>query len=46
MSEKNKQEKRPTYSLPVRITCIALAALVSSGVLVYLISFLLELFAK
>lgn len=46
MSEKNKQEKRPTYSLPVRITCIALAALVSSGILVYLITFLMQLFAK
>ena len=46
MSDKNKNQKQHTYSLPVRITCIALAALVSSGILVYLITFLMQLFAK
>lgn len=43
MAKQMKIEKKSTYSLPVRITCIAMAALVSSGVLVYLIMMLMEL---
>ena len=44
MSKLTKNEKKSTYSLPVRITCIVMAALVSSGVLVYLVMLLMELF--
>jgi len=35
---------KPTYSLPVRITAIALTALVASGTLVYLIMLIMNLF--
>jgi hypothetical protein len=38
-----KNEKKSTYSLPVRIVCIIMAALVSSGILMYLAMFLMEL---
>ena len=34
---------KPTYSLPVRIVCIIMAALVSSGVLMYLAMLIMEL---
>lgn len=44
MSKKLKNEKKSNYSLPVRITCIVMAALVSSGVLVYLAMLLMDLF--
>ena len=43
MAKQMKNEKKSTYSLPVRITCIVMAALVSSGVLMYLIMMLMEL---
>ena len=43
MSKNMKNEKKSSYSLPVRITCIVMAALVSSGVLVYLAIFLMDL---
>ena len=43
MSKNMKSEKKSSYSLPVRITCIVMAALVSSGVLVYLAMFLMDL---
>jgi hypothetical protein len=38
-----KNEKKSTYSLPVRIVCIIMAALVSSGILMYLAMFLMDL---
>ena len=38
-----KSQKKSTYSLPVRIICIIMAALVSSGILMYLAMFLMEL---
>ena len=44
MSKHMKNEKKSNYSLPVRITCIVMAARVSSGVLVYLAMLLMELF--
>ena len=44
MSKITKSEKKSTYSLPVRIVCIVMAALVSSGVLAYLAMLLMELF--
>ena len=44
MSKNMKSEKKSTYSLPVRITCIVMAALVSSGVLAYLAMLLIDLF--
>ena len=44
MSKNMKNEKKSTYSLPVRIVCIIMAALVSSGVLVYLVMLLMQLF--
>ena len=37
-------KKKPTHSLPVRIMAIVLTALVASGVLTYLILFILNLF--
>ena len=40
MSKQRKQD----YSLPVRILAIALTVLVASGVLTYLIMFIMELF--
>ena len=40
MSKKNKS----TYSAPVRILALILTALVTSGVLVYLVMFILSLF--
>lgn len=43
MSKNMKNEKKSTYSLPVRIVCIIMAALVSSGILMYLAMFLMEL---
>ena len=43
MSKNLKKEKKSNYSLPVRITCIVMAALVSSGVLVYFAMLLMEL---
>ena len=44
MAKQMKNDKKPTYSLPVRIVCVIMAALVSSGVLVYLAMLLMELF--
>ncbi len=41
MSKKNNS----SYSLPTRILAIALTALVASGVLVYLVMFIMNLFA-
>ena len=38
-----KSQKKSTYSLPVRVICIMMAALVSSGILMYLAMFLMEL---
>ena len=43
MSKNMKSQKKSTYSLPVRIICIIMAALVSSGILMYLAMFLMEL---
>lgn len=43
MSKNMKNEKKSTYSLPVRIVCIIMAALVSSGILMYLAMFLMDL---
>ena len=43
MAKNMKNEKKSTYSLPVRIVCIIMAALVSSGILMYLAMFLMEL---
>ena len=43
MSKNMKNGKNSTYSLPVRIVCIIMAALVSSGLLMYLAMFLMEL---
>ena len=40
MANKNK----PTYSAPVRLLALILTGLVASGVLVYLLTFLLNLF--
>ena len=39
-------EKKPqsSYSLPVRIACIALAVLLASGVITYLTTWLIGLF--
>ncbi len=39
----SKNEKKSTYSLPVRLVCIIMAALVSSGVLVYFAMLLAQL---
>ena len=39
-----KTEKRSTFSAPVRALALALAILVASGVVVYLITFFLQLF--
>lgn len=41
-----KKEKKSAHSLATRITCIVMAALVSSGILVYLAMFFMEMFAK
>ena len=43
MAKQLKHDKKPTYSLPVRIVCIVMAALVSSGVLMYLAMLIMEL---
>ena len=40
----NKEKKKSTFSKPARILALAMAILVSSGVVVYLITFLLSLF--
>ena len=37
------KDSKPTYSLPMRITAIALTALVASGTLVYLVMFIMNL---
>ena len=46
MAKQPKKEKGANHSLPVRILCIALSALLCSGMLVYLVTMLMELFAK
>ncbi len=38
------KKKNSSYSLPVRITAIALTVLVASGTLVYLVMFIMGLF--
>lgn len=38
-------KKTSTYSLPVRIAALALTFLVASGVLTYLVSFIINLFS-
>lgn len=38
------KQRKQSYSLPVRILAIALTVLVASGVLTYLIMFIMELF--
>lgn len=38
------KDTKSTHSLPVRITAIALTALVASGALVYLVTLFLNLF--
>ena len=43
MAKQLKHDKKPAYSLPVRIVCIIMAALVSSGVLMYLAMLIMEL---
>ena len=40
----NKHEKKNTYSAPVRALALALAILVASGIVVYLVTFFLSLF--
>ena len=44
MSKNMKNEKKSSQSLVIRIVCIVMAALVSSGVLVYLAMLLMQLF--
>lgn len=46
MSKKNKPSAKAAYPLPVRLLCIILSVLVSSGILVYLVALILELFSK
>ncbi len=43
--KQNKQQKS-NYSPVVRITCLCLSILVSSGILVYLVMLLLQLFGN
>ena len=43
MEKQTKNEKKSTYSLPVRIVCIVMAALVSSGVLAYFAMLIMDL---
>lgn len=40
----NKPEKKSAHSAPVRALALAMAILVASGVVVYLITFFLNLF--
>ena len=40
----NKPAKKNSYSAPVRALALALAILVASGVVVYLVTFVLSLF--
>lgn len=36
-------KKKPTYSLPVRILALVMTGLVASGILVYLVLFIMQL---
>ena len=46
MAKQSKKEKNANHSLTVRILCIALSALICSTMLIYLVTMLMELFAK
>jgi len=47
MAQPSKKKKREsTYSLPTRILAVALTILIASGIVTYLILFLISLFGR
>ncbi len=46
MANNQNKKQKSSYSLPVRIFCIALAALLASGFITYLTSWLINVFTR